>query len=277
MPVIGAMAENATLFVCYNQLQQMLSKAFPYDTNKQSTPVSHLATAAAGAGVITSLVLTPIELVKCRLQVQMISPSSLSPTGSKPPGPVGITRQIIADYGFKGLWLGQTGTLLRESGGGVAWFLAYEMTARALVRRRGPQASKADLTVAEQMLAGANAGVGYTVLLFPADSIKSTVQTAELLSPKGTKVKGFLRTGIDMYNSKGLKALYSGCGVTTIKSACSSALIFSIYAWLEKVGHKNTLFMGMRADAVNCRNLVKITRTYNSQSENGIIGHSSNN
>lgn len=140
----------------------------------------------------------------------------------------------MADYGLKGLWLGQTGTFLRESGGGVAWFLAYEMTARACVKRRGPQATKADLTVAELMLSGANAGIGYTVTLFPADSIKSAVQTAELLS-KGQEKKTFVQTGLDMYRSKGLKALYSGCGVTTIKSACSSALIFSIYALLENV------------------------------------------
>lgn len=235
MPVIGAMVENATLFVCYNQLQQVLSTAFPYDTALKHTPVSHLATAAAGAGVATSLVLTPIELVKCRMQVQMISLASASGGALvKPPGPVSITRQIVADYGVKGLWLGQTGTLLRESGGGVAWFLAYEMTARALAQRR-TGGNKADLSIAEQMLSGANAGVGYTVILFPADSIKSTVQTAELLSPKGTPVKGFLQTGLDMYRSKGLAGLYSGCGVTTVKSACSSALIFSIYAWLENV------------------------------------------
>lgn len=242
MPVTGAMVENACLFVSYNQLQQALATAFPYTHYTKDAPVSHMAAAAAGAGVFTSFLLTPIELVKCRLQVQMISspeatlaPAAAASTATlKMPGPVGITRQIISDSGLRGLWLGQTGTFLRESGGGVAWFLAYELSARFFARRKGPQATKKDLSVAELMMSGANAGVGYTVFLFPADSIKSTVQTAEVLS-RGQQKKGFLQTGIDMYRSKGIAGLYSGCGVTTLKSAGSSALIFSIYALLENV------------------------------------------
>ncbi|KAG1869315.1 hypothetical protein C8R48DRAFT_771464 [Suillus tomentosus] len=39
------------------------------------------------------------------------------------PGPVAIRMSVIHTEGLRGLWLGQTGTLIRECGGGAAWFM----------------------------------------------------------------------------------------------------------------------------------------------------------
>jgi ornithine carrier protein len=234
MPVMGAMAENATLFVTYNQLQQVLARLFPYDPKTTATPISHLCAAGAGAGLAVSFVLTPIELVKCRMQVQMLSPM-FAQQGRRPPGPVSIASQILRENGARGLWLGQTGTLLREVGGSVAWFVTFELACRQFVKlRKSPTASKSDLGPLELMPSGAAAGVGYTVVLFPADTIKSTIQTARELSPAAAP-KSFLQTGLDIYRSKGLRGLYQGCATTCVRSSGSSALIFSIYALLEKV------------------------------------------
>jgi ornithine carrier protein len=234
MPVMGAMAENATLFVTYNQLQQVLARFFPYDAKTIQTPVSHLCAAGAGAGLAVSYVLTPVELVKCRMQVQMLSPKFLG-SALKPPGPIGITSQILKENGFKGLWLGQTGTLLREVGGSIAWFLTFEMACRQFVKlRQSPTATKSDLGPLELMPSGAAAGVAYTVVLFPADTIKSNIQTAKELASH-EQPKSFLKTGLDIYRSKGMRGLYQGCAVTCVRSSGSSALIFSIYALLESV------------------------------------------
>lgn len=243
MPVFGAMAENATLFVTYNQAQQALIALYPYDTTK-SAPLAHLATAGVAAGVATSFVLTPIELIKCRMQVQMIADGRQQHIRNKLPGPIGITSEILRERGVKGLWLGQTGTFLREAGGSMAWFLGYEYAVRALVHRRQQKSAitvtKHHLSTPERMLAGAAAGAAYTVILFPADTVKSTMQTAALLDRPSNLVdanstKGFLQTGREMFAAKGWRGLYSGCGVTIVKSAGSSAIIFSIYAFLESV------------------------------------------
>ena len=237
------MAENATLFVAYNQTQQWLARHFPYDqTNSQvsSTPITHLAISGAVAGAAASFVLTPVELVKCRMQVQMVSPAYSTPIIDsqgvsrlpKPPGPISIARQAMLTKGVGGLWLGQTGTFLREAGGSCTWFLAFELVSRYFIKRRGPTATRADLSAAELMLAGASAGTSYTVTLFPADTIKSTIQTADEYA--GGERKGFIATGREMVRNRGWRALYNGCGVTVLRSAPSSAIIFSIYAWLEQ-------------------------------------------
>ena len=60
MPVIGAMAENATLFLTYGQLQHFYRWiTFGTESGKSSidTTPTELAFAAAGAGAATSFLL----------------------------------------------------------------------------------------------------------------------------------------------------------------------------------------------------------------------------
>ena len=65
MPVIGAMAENATLFLTYGQLQHFYRWiAFGTESGKSSsdTTPTELAFAAAGAGAATSFLLCVYSL-----------------------------------------------------------------------------------------------------------------------------------------------------------------------------------------------------------------------
>ena len=207
---------------------------------------------------------TPIELIKCKMQVQMLavesslsSSSSSSAANPKPkypklPGPVQLFRSVLKQHGIKGLWLGQTGTLIRESGGAVAWFGTKEAISTGLYnyRERGSNQSDADTFVEgkgkgkkkelyawESAVSGAFAGVAYNVVLFPADSVKSALQTAEELRPNssnGGERPTFWGTAKEMYRSKGVRGLYAGLGVTTARAIPSSAMIFLIYDGLSK-------------------------------------------
>jgi ornithine carrier protein len=298
MPVIGATAENATLFLVYNRAQAVIRRLNPSEPllpGELPPPMSlpQLAAAAGCAGAVASFVLTPIELVKCRMQVQLMnkgpvaaaaassSPSlpssstartyapsasssvasnnSSSPvraaqtsrfstkvsTPPSPPGPFAIVANTVRTHGFSGLWLGQTGTLLRETGGSMAWFMAFEALSRGFVRRRqetapeGVRIVKSDLPAWQLMASGACAGISYNVILYPADSIKSTIQTEDELRSGDPKHKatasarprrGFLEVGRDIYRNRGIKGLYNGCGLTCMRSAPSSAMIFLIYS-----------------------------------------------
>lgn len=254
MPVCGAMAENATLFVVYNQSLAFLGRLDP-----PSTPVAtgaaphlnpvHLGLSAALAGACASFVLTPVELVKCKMQVQgSLTPAVLSSgmsasaiaTPVRPaPGPLEITRNILRAEGFRGLWLGQTGTLIRETGGSAAWFGTFEFASRAFVQRRvdkgqtradGTRLQKGDLSAVELMASGAAAGVVYNCVLFPADCIKSTIQVEDELRGSGPgQRRSFVQVGKDIYRARGLTGLYQGCGLTALRAAPSSALIFYMY------------------------------------------------
>ncbi|CCF50689.1 uncharacterized protein UHO2_07280 [Ustilago hordei] len=292
MPVVGATLENACLFFTYNQIQSAIrwangeakSGASAAQADAESPlSIPQLAIAAAGAGAVTSLVLTPIELIKCKMQVQMItreqhasistntaaanagglqqqrriytsairraaSPASSAEAFKSLDGPLTLLRRTIAAEGIRGLWLGQTGTLVRETGGGVAWFLAFESCSRYLIARKKAQwnrsdVTKKDLTSLELVGAGALAGVSYNVVLFPADCVKSTMQTEQEMRPVSSTAKagekwkgtGFYDTFKKIYKTRGIKGLYAGCGVTCLRSAPSSAIIFLMYNKLEKL------------------------------------------
>lgn len=55
---MGAAAENATLFLTYNNLRRMLDSYRPSAVEHAGgTPLAHTLVAAAGGGIVTSFVL----------------------------------------------------------------------------------------------------------------------------------------------------------------------------------------------------------------------------
>ncbi|KAF5336396.1 hypothetical protein D9611_006538 [Ephemerocybe angulata] len=306
-PIAGSMAVTAALFLSYSSFQNLFRNFGPIRSDpNEPLPFSQLGISAAGAGAVASFVLTPIELVKCKMQVQMMNfplnkpqsvpsvpgriphrspplaawPSSTSeprtstpksppsragfhdaaasykvkalPAG--PPGPIALIRSIVETHGYRGLWLGHTGTMFRETGGCAAWFIVKEYVAKALVERRMAKypgrATKKDMQPLawESAVSGAMAGAAGALILYPADTVKSAIQTAdEMRTPSlgregsvaagaARKPKvgvGFWGTAMKMYKVHGVKGLYAGCGMTVGRAIPSSGIIFVVYDGLN--------------------------------------------
>lgn len=158
-------------------------------------------------------------------------------------GPGAIIASIYRYQGLMGFWHGQMGTLIRETGGSAAWFGAYEGV--KIIFKRGNAAKKTvnsaspadagELPVWQQMTAGAAAGVSYNFIFYPADTIKSRMQTEDVTKITGGGQKQtFGAVGRALWYQDGLKGLYRGCGITCARAAPSSALIFTIYEALRK-------------------------------------------
>lgn len=201
-------------------------------------PLPALWFTGAFSGTFTSFVLTPIELVKCKIQV----PAPITGGAKeKPPGVLSVIKNVYKHDGFKGFWHGQMGTFLREAGGGAAWFGSKETTTKLfyVLNERGikTQAEKdalrtESLPLWQQAIAGASAGMSYNFLFFPADTIKSRMQTT---ATGGTAVKKtFMQEGRALWHQHGLRGMYRGCGITVLRSAPSSAFIFMVYDGLKK-------------------------------------------
>ncbi|KAF9255180.1 mitochondrial carrier [Marasmius fiardii PR-910] len=279
VPLVGSMAETAAIFLAYNSFQNAIHRYYgtaSVGSNGHREPLSimQLGAAAAAAGTVGSFIITPIELVKCKLQVQMMSthtPSRITPlqTMEPPlrstpppkltstPGPISITRTIIQNNGFRGLWLGHTGTVLRDTGGTAVWFATKEWVGRLLRQRRRDHTSPGSdldrvshpqtipLLPWESAVAGAVAGAICTVALYPADTVKSAVQTEEELREYRNRFRtssmvrmrlsslipksSFVQTFVKIYSSHGLQGLYSGCGMTMARAIPSSGIVFVVY------------------------------------------------
>jgi ornithine carrier protein len=114
----------------------------------------------------------------------------------------------------------------------------------------------------ESAVSGAIAGAAGALILYPADTVKSAIQTAEEmrrssssssnsspssipreLPPRAGAVRkrkvgigtggGFWKTFGQMYRVHGIKGLYAGCGMTVARAIPSSGIIFVVYDGLN--------------------------------------------
>lgn len=254
-PFAGAAAETACLFFSYRVAQDMLISS-GVAKDKDGLGLGGLITAGAMSGGVTSLILTPIELVKCRMQVPL--QSTVDPTLPRNAGlvtrslsPLAVIADVWRREGVKGFWRGQMGTFLRETGGTAAWFGAYEASTMFFRQRLGRKQGIASiaketpqddvkLPLPQQLLSGALAGMSYNFLFYPADTIKSKIQTGELNGTAGAagganRQQTFMQVGRELWRSHGWKGLYRGCGITVARSAPSSALIFTVVEELKRI------------------------------------------
>jgi mitochondrial ornithine carrier protein len=210
------MAENAVLFLAYNQIQQSIRSASGLK-EKDSLSLQQLCVAGGLSGAIVSFVITPVELLKCRLQTQGYV------NNAKHKGPWSVFFHTLKTTGVAGLYQGHTGTLLREISGGVAWFGVYEYTVKHMIHSTAQAKTKDDLSSLQLMCAGALAGMSYNAAFYPADAVKSRIQSGL----HGND--GFITVARNMYRTKGFRVFFRGFGITVARSAPSSGVIFLTY------------------------------------------------
>jgi ornithine carrier protein len=222
-PLLGSMAENAILFVSYNHIQNYIRK-FNGMSREETLSKPQLAMAGGMAGAIVSFVITPIELLKCRLQTQnyldikekrVVHRTSTS-----------VFLHTLREHGIRGLYSGHVGTMGREIAGGVAWFGAYENATKYWLENTPGAKSKNDLAAWKLMSAGALAGMSYNIALYPADVVKSRQQSG--LHGQD----GFFKVAKLIYNSQGIRGFFRGSLITVTRSAPSSGVIFLSYEWM---------------------------------------------
>ncbi|KAJ1920482.1 mitochondrial ornithine carrier protein [Mycoemilia scoparia] len=258
-PLVGAMAENAIAFFSYNRIQNFIRYVTSTPTE---TPLSipQLFAAGAFAGCAGSLILTPIELIKCKLQVENVQSygggSGVAGSGgattaaasrTKFVGPISVIKSILAKKGVAGLYNGFSPTLARECLGSGFWFGTYEAICRGFLKYKERKLkekgevrvlSKDDLHPLMLILAGGFAGVAYNSSSYPIDVIKSNIQTADVRSPQGSRPPGWVETARTVYANGGIKAFYRGLGITLIRAFPANAAMFMTYEYLIRASSK---------------------------------------
>lgn len=124
-PLAGSMAEVAVLMASFGTMKRWLGES----KENPVLPMWKIAIAGAWSGFCVSHVLTPVELVKCRLQVQQGKNHFIQ---NPYKGPIDVISRTIKEEGFRGMFRGHSSMLLREIPGNIAWYGAYEGTCRIL-------------------------------------------------------------------------------------------------------------------------------------------------
>ncbi|CDK29401.1 unnamed protein product [Kuraishia capsulata CBS 1993] len=214
-PVFGASLEMSCLFLSYNVAQDAFKK------HRSESTLSIIDKTACGAisGMVTAFILTPIELVKCQMQVQNLQSTAEMGIGK-------VIRKLLQEDGLLGFWRGHSTTLIREAGGSAFWFGSYEYTLE-LLKRVG---SKKESSTMDQLAAGAIAGVTYNFSIFPVDTVKSIIQTHEGTSESNSMVS----VTKWIWKHGGVKGFYQGLGVALLKAVPANAIVFFVYENLKK-------------------------------------------
>lgn len=235
-PLVGAALENSSLFF-WERIGRNALYGFGVAPRGEPLPLSQLWLTGAFSGAMTSFILTPVELVKCKIQV----PETEGGVVKAPLKPIPVIRDIFRYQGLRGFWHGQLGTLIREAGGCGAWFGSKE-TASKLFREWNERSATSEEEIAQlradalplwqQAVAGASAGMSYNFLFFPADTIKSRMQTTPI--GESTARMTFSSETVALWRQAGIKGFYRGCGITVLRSVPSSAFIFMVFDALKK-------------------------------------------
>ncbi|KAK3398326.1 mitochondrial carrier domain-containing protein [Sordaria brevicollis] len=217
-PLVGVTPMFAVSFWGYDLGKQIVraTSTVPADGNLSIAQVS-----AAGffSAIPMTAITAPFERVKVILQVQ--GQQKLAP-GEKPKysGGMDVVRQLYKEGGVRSVFRGSVATLARDGPGSAAYFAAYEYIKKALTPK-DPVTGEASgkLSLGAITVAGAGAGVAMWIPVFPIDTVKSRLQTAEGNVTIGGVVKQLYRAG-------GYKAFFPGFAPALARAVPANAATF---------------------------------------------------
>ncbi|KAF8103355.1 hypothetical protein N665_0188s0293 [Sinapis alba] len=160
-PLASVTFQNAMVF----QIYAILSRSFDSSVPLEEPPSYRgVALGGVGTGAVQSLLLSPVELIKIRLQLQQQQSNS---------GPISLAKTILRREGLKGIYKGLTITVLRDAPAHGLYFWTYEYVRERLhpgCRKSGEE------TLRTMLVAGGLAGVSSWVVCYPLDVVKTRLQ-----------------------------------------------------------------------------------------------------
>lgn len=166
-----------------------------------------------------TLITAPFERVKVLLQIQ--GQKQLAP-GEKPrySGGLDVVKQLYKEGGIRSVFRGSAMTLARDGPGSAAYFATYEYIKRKLTPldpANGKPSGQLSLTAV--MVAGGAAGVAMWIPVFPIDTVKSRLQSAEGRPTIRGTISG-------LYSRGGFKAFFPGIGPALARAVPANAATF---------------------------------------------------
>lgn len=205
--------QNAIAFQTY----AILSRAVDTNTTPDNPPsYTGVALGGIGTGAIQSLLLSPVELIKIRLQLQNNIINNNKNNSNR--GPLHVVKTIIRTDGWRGIYRGLAITVLRDAPAHGVYFWTYEYTRERLhpgCRKNGQE------SFGTMLLAGGLAGVASWVCCYPLDVIKTRIQAG--------KYSGIVECFRRSVKEEGYNVLWRGLGTAVMRAFIVNGAIFTAY------------------------------------------------
>lgn len=191
--------------------------------HKEPTVLESVA-AGAWAGLVISFALTPMELVKCRLQMEGVGQRVQKTKAWQ------MTKTLAQTYGIRELYKANTLTILREVPSNAAYFGVYVYLKNALKPILGDGALNI-ITV------GGLSGLASWIVAYPQDTVKTRVQCDTLGTYKRSKYfndNGIIDCGRKIWQQEGMRGFWKGFSACSIRATFSEAVTFFVYDRFRK-------------------------------------------
>ncbi|CAA0343539.1 Mitochondrial carrier domain superfamily [Arabidopsis thaliana x Arabidopsis arenosa] len=205
-PLASVTFQNAMVFQIYAIFSRSFDSSVPL-----VEPPSYRGVALGGVatGAVQSLLLTPVELIKIRLQLQQTKS-----------GPITLAKSILRRQGLQGLYRGLTITVLRDAPAHGLYFWTYEYVRERLhpgCRKTGQE------NLRTMLVAGGLAGVASWVACYPLDVVKTRLQQGH------GAYEGIADCFRKSVKQEGYTVLWRGLGTAVARAFVVNGAIFAAY------------------------------------------------
>ena len=208
-PLTSVPVVNAVVFGAYAQANSM----FEIESSLWKGIIS-----GSYAGLVNTIVVTPVELVKIKMQVQSNDCSIGQPIKYK--NGFDCVRLTIKEEGIKGLFKGGVTTIYREIPGYATQFASFELS-KALFREILGQD---ELPVICIFISGVIGGFNCWFWSYPQDVVKTKLQSGH------TVVKGwdggFVYLCKEIWRTEGWRGFWKGFSACTLRATIPNGFGF---------------------------------------------------
>lgn len=226
-PAVGWAAIDSVLLGSLHNYRLFLirhkfTEAVPGSDAQRLTLVGH-GIAGLGAGLTSSILATPMEHLKIKLQMQM----QRSVADRQYKGPIDCARQVVRARGALGLWTGFTGSMAFRAN--FLWmFLSFEALMRAFASLDGTRFAMSTGTA--NFLSGGLGSFAFWFMAIPADNVKNRMMAVPHTEPRPT----FRGTVRHIYAVAGLRGFFAGLSPCLLRAFPSNACAFYVYEGLMR-------------------------------------------
>ncbi|KAM3082036.1 Mitochondrial succinate-fumarate transporter [Clarireedia jacksonii] len=222
--IVPKMAIRFTSFEAYKKL--MVDK----DTGVVSGKGTFLAGLAAGVTEAV-LVVTPMEVIKIRLQAQhhsMADPLDIP----KYRNAAHALYTVVREEGLGALYRGISLTALRQGSNQAVNFTAYTKF-KEILQRYQPAYTEVPLPSYQTTIIGLVSGAMGPLSNAPIDTIKTRLQKMPGV-PGETAISRITAIARDMFKQEGFHAFYKGITPRIMRVAPGQAVTFTVYEFLKE-------------------------------------------
>lgn len=218
-PILGLAFIDSFFFATYGKCMT----TFNQDRERPSKLPLVFASGAIAGGVC-ALLQTPIEVIKCRAQAELLNHETGSKTGS-----FSIARKIYQRDGFQGFYLGGFMTGLRDSMSSGIFFTSYALIRGGLrdlcssnpvglwQSANCPTTSNSrSFEILVNMVSGGTSGLISALVPYPLDIIKTRLQVTKVTSSYQASSNNDDRYQIKLQNSSKIRQTPSSSSIIAI-------------------------------------------------------------